>query len=163
QVGAGTGLLYLLRWFWWRVNAWCEVAAMISSFGVSVLLLVLKRSGVAALPTHEALLLTIAVTTICWVLVAFVGPQTDQQTLVNFYKKVRPFGPGWRRIREAAGISEQEAAATHENIPLALLGWSAGCVVIWSSLFTVGNFLYGRYGLAASLFGAFVVSGLILL
>src|SRR5262249_39581094 len=148
QVGAGTGLLYLLRWFWWRVNAWCEVAAMISSFGVSVVLLLLQRSGTASLPSHEALLITIELTTICWVVVASVGPPTDRQTLINFYKKVRPFGPGWRHIREAAGISEQEAAATHENIPLALLGWSAGCTVIWSSLFTVGNFLYGRYSLA---------------
>src|SRR6516162_6812325 len=97
QVGAGTGLLYLLRWFWWRITAWCEVVAMISSFGVSIVLLLLKRGGVASLPTHYALLLTIGVTTICWLITAFIGPQTDRQTLVAFYRKVRPFGPGWRR------------------------------------------------------------------
>jgi Na+/proline symporter len=163
QVGAGTGLLYLLRWFWWRITAWCEVVAMISSFGVSIVLLLLKRGGVATLPTHYALLLTIGVTTICWLITAFVGPQTDRQTLVAFYRKVRPFGPGWRRVREEAGISEQEAAATHENIPLALLGWSAGCTVIWSSLFTLGNFLYGRYGLALVLLATFIATGLVLL
>jgi solute:Na+ symporter, SSS family len=163
QVGAGTGLLYLLRWFWWRITAWCEVIAMASSFGVSVALLILKRNAGVNVNTYQALLITIAVTTLCWMLTAFLGPQTDRATLVAFYKKVRPFGPGWRRIREEAGISQSEAAATHENIPLALLGWSAGCAVIWSSLFTVGNILYGRYPLAALLFSVFVLTGLILL
>src|SRR5262249_36798380 len=91
------------------------------------------------------------------------GPQTDRATLIAFYKKVRPFGPGWRRVREEAGISQAEAAATRENIPLALLGWSAGCAVIWSSLFTVGNFLYGRNSLAWLLLGVFLISALILL
>jgi len=163
QVGAGTGLLYLLRWFWWRINAWCEVVAMVSSFGISLILLILKTQFGVGLSTHYALLITIAVTTVCWMATVFLGPQTDQQTLIAFYKKVRPFGPGWKRVREAAGISEQEAAATHENIPLALLGWSAGCAVIWSSLFTVGNFLYGRTGLALMLLSVFIVSGLILI
>jgi len=163
QVGAGTGLLYLLRWFWWRITAWCEVVAMISSFGISLVLLVLKTQYGLQFSTHYALLTTIAVTTVCWMLTAFYGPQTDRQTLIAFYSKVRPFGPGWRRIRQEAGISEAEAAATHENIPLALLGWSAGCAAIWSSLFTVGNFLYGRMGLALLLLAVFIVSGLVLL
>jgi len=163
QVGAGTGLLYLLRWFWWRITAWCEVVAMISSFGISLILLILKTQFGLEFTTHYALLTTIAVTTVCWVLTAFLGPQTDRQTLIAFYKKVRPFGPGWKCIREEAGISAQEAAATHENLPLALLGWSAGCTVIWSSLFTVGNFLYGRMGLALLLCGVFVASGLVLI
>jgi hypothetical protein len=163
QVGAGTGLLYLLRWFWWRITAWCEVVAMASSFAVSVALLILKRNAGVNMNTYQALLITIAVTTLCWMLTAFLGPQTDRATLIAFYKKVRPFGPGWRRIREEAGISESEAAATHENIPLALLGWSTGCAVIWSSLFTVGNILYGRYGLAALLFAVFLLTGFILL
>ena len=92
QVGAGTGLLYLVRWFWWRVNAWCEVAAMISSFAISVALLVLAKNGVA-ISTHVALLITIAVTTICWVATAFLGPETDREVLVEFYRKVRPSGP----------------------------------------------------------------------
>jgi hypothetical protein len=115
------------------------------------------------LASHEALLITIAITSFCWVVTAFLGPQTDRRVLVEFYQKVRPFGPGWRRIREEAGVSEAEAAATHENIPLALVGWSAGCAVIWSSLFAVGNFLYGRTGMALALVAVFVVCGLILL
>jgi hypothetical protein len=99
QIGAGTGLLYLLRWFWWRINAWCEVAAMVSSFGVSVILLLLKKQGLFVPGTHIALLLTIAVTTVCWVLTAFLAPPTDRATLIAFYRRVRPFGPGWRAIR----------------------------------------------------------------
>ena len=162
QVGAGTGLLYLLRWFWWRVNAWSEVVAMISSFAVSITLLVLKKNG-AQFSTHYALLITIAVTTFCWVLTAYLGPQTDRKTLIEFYRKVRPFGPGWAWVRKEAGITDAEARGSHENIPLALLGWVAGCTVIWSSLFTVGNYLYGRLNYAAMLFGVFVVSGLALL
>jgi Na+/proline symporter len=163
QIGAGTGLLYLLRWFWWRINAWCEVVAMLSSFGVSLVLLVLRKQAHLDLSTHAALLLTIAITTVSWVATAFLGPETERRTLIEFYRKVRPFGPGWRRIREAAGISENEAAASRENLPLALAGCSAGCAVIWSSLFTVGNCLYGRWGPAAALFTVFVVSGLVLL
>ncbi len=162
QIGAGTGLLYLIRWFWWRVNAWCEVVAMISSFAVSIGFLVLSKSGVQ-FSTHVALIITVAITTVCWVVTAFVGPQTDRDTLVAFYKRVRPFGPGWTRIREEAGISEVEARATRENIPLALLGWVTGCTVIWSALFTVGNFLYGRYAYAAVLFVVFVGAGAVLL
>jgi len=110
-----------------------------------------------------ALLMTIAVTTVCWVVTAYIGPQTDRKVLVEFYRKVRPFGPGWRRVREEAGISLQEARATHENIPMALLGWVAGCTVIWSSLFTVGNFLYGRTDYAVALLCVFVVSVIMLL
>lgn len=165
QVGAGTGLLYLLRWFWWRINAWCEVVAMISSFGVSVMLLILKRNPDFHMSTHVALMITIAFTTFCWLITAYLGPQTDRKTLIEFYKKVRPFGPGWAVIRREAGVSDAEAAeyARHENIPLALLGWFAGSVVIWSSLFTVGSFLYGRTTHAMILLAIFVVSGLVLI
>ncbi|MCL4850485.1 MAG: Na+:solute symporter [Bryobacteraceae bacterium] len=161
QIGAGTGLLYLMRWFWWRITAWCEVVAMVSSFGVSVLFLILRRNGIA-LGTHRELLLTVIVTTICWLATAYLGPQTDRRTLIDFYRKVRPFGPGWRQIRLEAGISDAEAAehSRGENIPLALLGWVTGCVMIWSSLFTVGNWLYGRTGYTIVLLVVFVASGL---
>ena len=158
QVGAGTGLLYLVRWFWWRVNAWCEVVAMVSSFTVSIVILILARNDIH-MSTHVALLITIAFTTVCWLLTAFLGPETDRKTLVEFYRKVRPFGPGWKNIRVEAGISVQEAKATGQNIPMALLGWVAGCTTIWSSLFAVGNFLYGRMTNALILGIVFVISG----
>lgn len=163
QVGAGTGLLYLIRWFWWRINAWCEVVAMVSSFLVSIGFLILKKSGGQVPSTANSLLITIAVTTVCWVLAAYLAPATDRKTLIEFYRKIRPAGPGWEPIREAAGISKAEAAQSGESIPLALLGWVAGCVAIWSSLFTVGNILYGRTSAALLMGAVFVVSGLLLL
>jgi hypothetical protein len=162
QVGAGTGLLYLLRWFWWRINAWCEVAAMISSFGVSLALLLLRKQAGVELPSHVALLITIGITTLCWLATAYLAPETDRAVLIAFYRKVRPFGPGWRTIREAAGIPAAEAAAARENIPLALLGWSTGCAVVWSALFALGNFLYGRTDTAMALLAVFIVCGIIL-
>ena len=136
---------------------------MISSLGTSVALLVLEKRYHYDFSTHHALLITIAVTTVCWVLTAFLGPQTDRRTLIEFYRKVRPFGPGWRQVREEAGISEAEAAATHENLPLALAGWTAGCAVIWSALFTVGTCLYGRWLQAGLLLVVLVTSALVLL
>jgi SSS family solute:Na+ symporter len=162
QVGAGTGLLYLVRWFWWRVNAWCEVNAMISSFGFSVLILILRKAGVV-IPTHYALILTVLATTVVWVLTAFLGPKTDPQTLIKFYKKVRPFGPGWEPVRKEAGISKAEAKSTGDNFPVALVGWVSGSLTIWSALFAVGNFLYGRMTYAFILLAVFIVSGTALL
>jgi hypothetical protein len=107
-----------------------------------------------------ALLLTIAATTVCWVTTAFVGPETDRKTLVEFYRKARPFGPGWALIKREAGIVDGTGAtAEGDNIPLALLGWVAGCTAIWSALFSVGMFLYGRLPMALLLLATFVVSG----
>jgi solute:Na+ symporter, SSS family len=163
QVGAGTGLLYLLRWFWWRITAWCEIVAMISSFGISIVLLVLKKTYQADISTYQALLVTIAVTTVCWVITAFVGPRTDRRVLIDFYRKVRPFGPGWSQIRTEVERIEGRTIATGENIPLALVGWSMGCTMIWSSLFMVGNFLYGRTTTALILGLIFVVSSAVLI
>jgi Na+/proline symporter len=161
QIGAGTGLLYLVRWFWWRVNAWSEVVAMLSSFAISMVFLVLAKSG-HPVSTHIALVLTVIATTICWVVTAYAGPETDREVLIEFYRKVRPAGSGWEPIRVAAGISKGDTVAG-DNIPMALLGWVAGCTAIWSALFTVGNFLYGRTSEALFLLGVFAVSGFVLL
>jgi solute:Na+ symporter, SSS family len=164
QIGAGTGLLYLLRWFWWRVTAWCEIVAMIASFGISLVFLVMSRSGKVMSPDQQ-LLLTVIFTTICWLLTAYLGPQTDLQVLKDFYTRVHPFGPGWKRIRIEAGISKAEAAAwvKNDNISLAMVGWVTGVTVIWSGLFLVGNFLYGRMGYAIGIGTVFVVSAAVLI
>jgi SSS family solute:Na+ symporter len=159
QIGAGTGLLYLLRWFWWRISAWCEVVAMISSFAASITLLVLNKNG-ANISTDHALLITVLVTTVCWVATAFIGPQTDRTVLVEFYKRVGPFGPGWETIRKQAGLPKSNSG---ENIPLAMLGWSSGCALIWSALFAIGNYLYGRTNACLGLTAVAVVTALILI
>jgi SSS family solute:Na+ symporter len=160
QVGAGTGLLYLMRWFWWRINGWCEIVAMLSSFLISLVFFILKRQGVIV-STDKQLLFTIAVTTVCWIATAYLGPQTDKQVLIDFYKKVQPFGPGWKKVQLDAGISDAEVASWHvtDNVPLAMAGWVAGTALIWSALFTVGNFLYGRWNYAFALLGVSLVTG----
>jgi SSS family solute:Na+ symporter len=162
SVGAGTGLLYLLRWFWWRINAWTEVVAMVSSFAVSIVFFVLRKTG-NGLPFAQTVLISVAFTTICWLIAAYVTPPTSRERLIEFYRKVHPSGPGWRGIREAAGISEAEAARHSDPMGKATVGWIAGCVTIWSSLFAIGNFLYGRTQLALILTAVFVVSGIVLL
>ncbi|MBS1859320.1 MAG: Na+:solute symporter [Acidobacteria bacterium] len=141
QVGAGTGLLYLVRWFWHRVTAWCEIAAMISSFGISVLFLVLKKNGIDVGNTQQ-LIITIAVTTVCWVATAYLGPQNDPETMQRFFEKVHPGTEDFRG---------------------ALVGWVAGCLMIWSALFAVGNVLYGRLGYALALTLLFAISGTVVI
>jgi len=144
QIGAGTGLLYLVRWFWWRVNGWCEVAAMASSFLVSVGILIANSCGFP-IPSYAALLITIAATTICWLLCAYLAPQTERSKLIDFYRLVRPFGPGWKQIALEAGAFPGSAGVSPASeFPLAMIGWMAGCSTIWSALFAIGNLLYGR-------------------
>jgi Na+/proline symporter len=162
SIGAGTGLLYLLRWFWWRINAWTEVVAMISSFTISLIFFVLRKTGHAQ-PFAHTVLYSVAFTTLCWLIAAYVSPPTSRERLIAFYRKVHPSGPGWRVVREEAGITEAEAALHSDRIGQAALGWVAGCLTIWSSLFAIGNVLYGRMPLACILIGVFVVSGVVLM
>ena len=158
SIGAGTGLLYLLRWYWWRINATCEVVAMVSSFAISVVFFVMKKSG-NPLPFAQTVLFSVAFTTACWLVAAYMSAPTSRERLVDFYTKVRPAGPGWRSIREETGLGP----ASEDNLVLATTGWVAGCLVIWSSLFAIGNYLYGRTGMAVMLTAVFVVSGVVLL
>jgi Na+/proline symporter len=153
SVGAGTGLIYLLRWFWWRINAWSEVAAMASSFVVAVAFFVAGKTG-HAVPTHVSLVITIAVTTLVWLAATYLTQPTDRATLVSFYKLVRPAGPGWSSVRAETGI-----ASSPDSLPQAFLGWILGCVFVYAALFGTGSVLYGRTGLAAMWIALFVASG----
>jgi Na+/proline symporter len=157
SVGAGTGLIYLLRWFWWRVNAWSEVAAMVSSFVVAIGFAIAAKAG-HAVPGHISLILTVAATTVVWVAVAYLAPPTDRQTLVSFYKLVRPAGPGWSHVRAEAGVGPSP-----DSLSLAMLGWVLGCAFIYAALFGVGSALYGRTPQAIMWLVVFVVSGVWLL
>ena len=137
SIGAGTGLLYVARWFWWRVSAWCEIVAMAVSLVTSLLVpRMMPEAGFATVTIVQ-----VGITTFAWLVTAFVGPETDRETLIAFVRKVKPAGPGWRAIREAAGVSDSEVE--RENLlGVAFVGWISGCVAIWSSLFAIGNFLY---------------------
>jgi solute:Na+ symporter, SSS family len=137
SIGAGTGLLYIARWFWWRVSAWCEIVAMAVSLLTSLIVPRLMTDADFATTT----IVQVGITTIAWLITAYVGPTTDRSTLLSFVRKVKPAGPGWTAQRREAGISDADVA--HENrIGASAVGWISGCVVIWSSLFAIGNFLY---------------------
>ena len=163
SIGAGTGLLYIARWFWWRVSAWCEIVAMVMSLVTSLAVPYFMPDAGFATTT----IVQVGITTVAWLVTAFVGPVTDRATLIAFVQKVKPVGSGWADIRKAAGISDAEVAQEN-RVGAAFVGWIAGCVVIWSSLFAIGNFLYAagdstRMTSALLLTGVFVVSGLVLL
>jgi len=157
SIGAGTGLLYLLRWFWWRINAWAEIAAMVSSFVVVVAFLVAARTG-HPVASHVSLLTTIAVTTVAWVATAFLTAPTDRKVLVNFYKLVRPAGGGWGPVAAEAGV-----APSPDSIAQQLLGWVLGVACVYGALFGAGSFLFGAPTQGWVWTAIFVVSGVGLL
>jgi len=138
SIGAGTGLIYLLRWFWWRINAWSEIAAMASSFTIALALLVARKSGLD-LSSHAALVWSVALTTVVWVVVTFLTKPADTETLRSFYRKVRPAGRGWAKV-----VGPEEAEGPRDNLSLAFLGWVFGCTFVYSGLFGTGALLYGQ-------------------
>ena len=138
SVGAGTGLIYLLRWYWWRINAWSEIAAMVSSFLVAVAFFIAGKNG-ATIAAHTSLLITVAVTTIVWVGATYMTAPTERATLVSFFRLVRPPGPGWESVRTEAGVP-----ASPDSLAQSLLGWVLGCLVVYAALFGAGSYLYGR-------------------
>ena len=154
SIGAGTGLLYLLRWFWWRVSAWSEIAAMISSFLVALGFFIARKNGLE-IAADVSLIITVAVTTVVWVATTFLAPPTDAATLDSFFMKVRPSGPGWRPVAERLGITGVE-----DSLPQAMLGWVLGCAFVYSGLFGTGSLLYGRMPQFAMWLVVFIVSGI---
>ena len=127
---------------------------MVSSLAVSVVLLILARQGFG-LSSHLALVTTVIATTACWVATAYLAPQTDPEVLRAFYLKVRPGGPGWGPVRASLGVAAD--AAVGDPLPLALVGWAVGCTLVWSSLFAIGQALYGEWTLAAVLASTAIV------
>jgi Na+/proline symporter len=157
SIGAGTGLLYILRWFWWRINAWSEIAAMVSSFLVAVGFFVARKNGLA-ITSEQSLIITILSTTVVWVTVTFMTPATDPARLRSFYELVRPSGPGWSKVRAETGLP-----ASPDSLSQSLVGWILGCTFVYSALFGTGSLLYGRTGAGVAWIGAFVLSGIGLL
>lgn len=138
QIGAGTGLIYLLRWFWWRINAWSEIAAMASSFIVSAALFIADQNQVK-IPGHVGLLMTVGISTAAWLTVTFLTPTVDRAVLERFYDQIRPAGPGWAAVRDAAGLP-----ASSDSVSDALIGCLLGCGLVYGALFGTGSLLYGR-------------------
>jgi Na+/proline symporter len=156
SIGAGTGLLYLLRWFWWRINAWSEIAAMGSSFLLALTVFLLERRGIAFAP-HLSLMATVAVTTAVWVAATFLTAPTDAATLERFYRVARPAGPGWTDVRLRCG-----GLSSSDDLASAFTGTVAGCAFVYAALFGVGHLLMGHSASAAVSLVVLIVSGVVL-
>ncbi len=185
--GAGSGLIYLLRWFWWRINAWSEISAMlIATINAIVLVFVIKDlalaemfSGIYPLPDNFAemgekalsgtvfpikLILATVVTSIIWLLVTFLTQPESNKILRNFYRLTRPGGPGWKKVVSEARadndpVDEQDKGLAWE-MPIQILLVFIGIIVIYSSLFAIGSFVYMKPGqgfllLAVAVIGTF--------
>lgn len=153
-IGAGTGLVLILRWYWWRISAWSELVAMGASLVVSVV--VWQWGGLAA-DDPLALVITVAATTIAWVAATFLTRPESSDTLNRFYSRVRPGGPGWRAVATRLGFAG-------DRIPggaLSWVNWVAGWVAVYATLFGIGQLLLGTIPVALAFWavaaGAFAV------
>ena len=161
--GAGTGAIYILRWFWWRITAMTEVVAMFAAIGVAIILLFVVKDGSLALTFGEVeidhatvrLLLAVIVNMVIWISVTFLSKPTDKEQLYEFYKRTRPGGPGWAKLRKMAeedGVDiEGEDKGKPWELPYEILCVLLGTIMIYGCLFSIGNFVYGN-----------VVSGIVL-
>jgi Na+/proline symporter len=154
-VGAGTGAVYLLRWYWWRINAWSEVSAMSAAAIMTVLLhTVIHIQGSDATVFAKSLLLTVAVTSTVWLAVTYLTSPEPDSKLVQFYRRVRPSVGGWKRIAALA----PDVPAVQENW-YNLLDWLLGCTMVYMALFGVGNLLLGSRFWGVILLVGSVVAG----
>ncbi len=139
QVGAGTGLIFLLRWFWWRINAWSEITAMIVSFAVAIYFQFLHASlGFEPLHTSHQLVTGVGITTADWLLVTWLTPPADRATLQRFYDKIRPFGRAWKKVVNT------DSGGAEPGISAGILCWFLGVGAVYGAIFSTGYFIYGR-------------------
>ncbi len=138
--GAGTGTVLLLRWFWWRINAWSEVAAMAAAAAVSLYLQIgLHWSGDDPRQFAYIMIVTVASTTVIWLAVTWLTPPERAETLAAFYRRVRPDGPGWRPVAASLGVP----AGSGRAVALEILNALLGCALVYGALFGVGELLLG--------------------
>ena len=161
--GAGTGSIFILRWFWWRINAWSEIAAMLSSGIISIALtneslfnLIFNDDG---FPAYMKFPFIVLVTTSIWLIVTFITPADEKETLIKFYKKTKPGGPGWNKIKEHIAMSDEKEEWI---VPKGILCMIIGCITIYSALFSTGYFIYGEISSALIFLLVTIISGLIL-
>jgi Na+/proline symporter len=156
--GAGTGTVYLLRWYWWRINAWSEVSAMVVAAGVSLFLQLgwLKWDRDDPHQFAYLMLTTVAVTTIAWVAVTFLTKPEPRELLKEFYARARPAGPGWAPIR---ALFDQRDAQPTESLAEQFVNWLLGCVLIYTSLFGIGYLVFKEWAWGIGLTLAAVACG----
>lgn len=157
-MGAGTGLLFILRWFWWRINAYSEISAMVISFLVAV---TFKFIFPNTFSNHVELLLSVVITTIGWVACTYLTEPVDRSTLVNFYRLIKPHDMGWKPII-TLGLKEgkiKREEITTGKLPSELLGMFAGIFLVYGILFGIGFMLYGKFVEACFGFGIAFLCG----
>lgn len=154
MVGAGTGLIYLLRWYWWRINAWSEISAMVAAVCGSILFAVFGKK----LGSHWKIVGTVCITTVVWLVVTFLTRPTSRETLVKFYRLVRPAGPGWKPV-----AAEAPEIKSPDCLTKSFLGWVVGSMTVYSALFATGSLLYGRITVGLIFAAIFILSGIALL
>ncbi len=168
QIGAGTGLLFLLRWFWWRVNAASELTAMTVSFLVAIYFQFLHgRMFAVELADWQKLVIGVGITTTAWLSVALFTPAADESVLRRFVATIRPDGPGWAAVRRRAAADGEPLPEGASELTLGIACMMLGSVAVYSALFATGMFLYGKLGpasilavvSAASAFGIFRLWG----
>jgi Na+/proline symporter len=156
-IGAGTGPVLLLRWFWWRVNAWSEVAAMLGATVVSIILQVgLKWNSDDPKQFAYLMLVTVAATTLIWLAVTLLTAPEPESKLVAFYRKVRPEGQGWKPVAAIAGLSKPSASS---GITVQFVNWLLGCALIYASLFGIGKLIFKEWGASVVYIAIAVAAG----
>jgi Na+/proline symporter len=147
QIGAGTGLLFILRWFWWRINPFSEITAMVVSFLVAIYLQIIHPLlGLPDISSPMKLIIGVAITTVAWIFVTFVTRPSDEGTLRNFYNLVHPGGPGWQRVIKKAemdGHAIRDGGQAWE-VPMGILCMLFGCFAVYGALFATGYWIYGK-------------------
>lgn len=157
-LGAGTGLIYILRWFWWRINAYTEIVAMISSLIIAGYLTFVHDSlGILPMESWMKIIVGAILTTITWIVATYFTPPDDPETLRNFYRRIKPGGSGWDAVLESARADGEPIEKEVGQLPLELFGMLLGCVAIYGTLFATGFFIYGRMG-GGLLMGAMAVA-----
>ena len=143
QIGAGTGLIFILRWFWYRVNVYSELTAMIVSFVVAIMFEFVIPNNFSV---EEKLIIGVTITTISWLIVTLITPPSSIETLQNFYKKIQPGGPGWKKVIEESEAKGINITGKKEkwDVPSGILCMLFGSISVYSILFGIGYLLYSK-------------------
>lgn len=158
QIGAGTGLIFILRWFWWRINAYTEISAMAISFVVAIFFEVINpKVGWVDIPIEASylkLVYSVAITTVGWLLVTFLTQPEKDEVLLSFYRKVQPASLGWKKVLDRYPAEKQEKGSLGMEIGLMLVG----TIMVYAALFSTGFFIYGKIAQGV-IAGAIAVAG----
>ena len=143
QIGAGTGLIFILRWFWYRINVFSELTAMIVSFIVALAFEFVVPNNYSV---EEKLIIGVTITTISWLFVTMITPPSSMNTLQNFYKKIQPGGPGWKKVVKESEKNGIIISGKKDkwDVPSGILCMIFGSIAVYSILFGIGYILYSK-------------------